>query len=395
MDVCSPVRGQQRQRRCCIDRHDLDGHHGSWKPLAGGRCIDDQATIAGQATIGPRFQVTRNACAAWIWMAFAAFVLLAANTASADWWQLHSYQDLENLPTLSWLDLPGPERYEPIFGFEFGGITLQRSEDTTFPMVFTDGLAQTIATSEIVSPDSATDFRYSLQLQNLCSHIPGLDTELTYYDVGGEVGYSIVDTTGFTTTNVVPVFFNAIPASAEAVETFSFRSNVQSVEWNLGYRPFAGLRLIGGLRWFDVDENFNRVAAVSNLGFFSASNNNLFGFQLGLEGTIWTNGIFRVFGGVKWADLENEVSGNSVTANADITFDHERDTSLIDLEFGVSAAISKHAALQIAYQGLILNDAAAILDQVNGLDVFGTNDQVPAYSEISWHGIHYGICFMW
>ena len=326
------------------------------------------------------------------------FVSFSKQSAQANWGSLSPDEITGTPPTITMLDIDGPQQHYPIIGVELGGISLQRSQDQAFPMVFTDGLSgpvEVIATSEIVSPDSAGGTRFALNLFNLSDRVGGLDMEATFFEVSDELGDAVVDITGFNTTNVIPVFFNAIPASPEAVETFSFKSAIESIEWNLGYRPVAGLRLIAGLRWFDLKEQFDRVAAQSNLGFFSETDNDLFGVQIGAEATIWTNGTFRVYGSGKWAFLENEVRGESILANADIGFRDEVDSTLFDLEIGVSAAISGCASLQIAYQGLFLQDATAILPQSNSLNVFGSNDQTPIYSDIDWNGVHFGITFVW
>ncbi|MCD0460495.1 hypothetical protein LOC72_13485 [Roseiconus lacunae] len=302
--------------------------------------------------------------------------------------------DAENLPTASLFDVPSDVRLGPLLGFEFGGISLQRSADDPFPMVYDDGLTQVLATSDFLDPEMESGFRYSIQLFNLCEHVvPGLDTELTYYEVGGEVAYEILDASTLPTTNIVPVFFKTIPATPEPSEEFSLRSNLDSVEWNLGYRPIAGLKLIGGVRWLGVKEHFNHLGGISGDGFFSQSDNEYTGGQIGLEGTIWTNGVFRFFGCGKYAFLNNDVRGFSTMRNTSITFDDDIDSNLVDLEFGVSGAIGRHWTIQVAYQGLILDDVAAILPQSNTLDAFGTNDQTPVYSDVSWHGLHYGITF--
>ena len=78
-----------------------------------------------------------------------------------------------------------------------------------------------------------------------------------------------------------------------------------------------------------------------------------------------------------------------------IEFEDSLDSSLLEMEVGVSARIARWASLEIAYHGLQLYDVAGFMSQSQGLDILGSNDQKPASSDIGWNGFHFGINMMW
>lgn len=321
-----------------------------------------------------------------------------AGPAAAQWGRLDSADVSGQLPTIAMFDVDGPDRFCPLIGIEAGGISLKRSADATFPLIVSDGNngpVELLVESDLIDPEFSSGIRLGLQLFNLSKHVSGLDMELLYFDLDDQVANETVDASGFNTDDLISLFFNSIPADPDPVSVFTLDSALESVEWQLGYRPFAGLRLIGGLRWLDLQERFEITDPVDNRSVFADLNNDLFGIQIGAEATIWTNGTFRVFGGLKYAHLSNDVGGQAIAENEQVFFDDDHDSSLIDLEIGVSGAISRSISLHIAYQGLFLNDAAAVMPQSNSLSLFGNDQQTPVYTDIDWNGIHYGIAFIW
>ncbi|MEM6474105.1 MAG: hypothetical protein AAF802_31435 [Planctomycetota bacterium] len=305
-------------------------------------------------------------------------------------------ETMTKLAKPSWFDVDGPERFAPIIGAEFGGIWLQRSEDATFDLVLDDSLSQVLADSGIMEPDSAGGFRFAFQMFNLTDHLPGLDMELIYFEVGDTVADASLNAGSFPSASVLnPIFFSGIPVTPVAANTFRLESDIESIEWNLNYRPLPRLKLISGLRWVNLEESFDITDAGTTTGVFSNADNEFFGVQIGGEATIWTNGVFRLFASGKYAFLENDIDGNATALNNSIDYSGDDDASLFDLEIGVSGAISKSATLQVAYQGLFLSDAASALDQSNQLSLFTTAAQQPSLTDLEWHGVHFGITFVW
>ncbi|MEM6366444.1 MAG: hypothetical protein AAF745_18605, partial [Planctomycetota bacterium] len=155
-----------------------------------------------------------------------------------------------------------------------------------------------------------------------------------------------------------------------------------------------------GLRWIDLAEDFDILdtASLSTQvinGFRSQVDNEAFGFQLGMEATLWSNDILRLFWGGKYAYLSNDVTGDGIAQNAVIQFEDTLDSSLLEMEIGISARIARWASVEFAYHGLQLYDVAGILSQSRGIDILGVSDPEPISSDIGWNGFHFGFNFMW
>jgi hypothetical protein len=301
------------------------------------------------------------------------------------------------------LDMPGPERFEPVFGFEAGVLFLQRSSDAGQTIAYSDGTQgpqQPIVTSAVLDPDSIAASRLRVCLFNLTKHVPGLDMDGTFISADDRTGEVTISATNYPTTNVVPFFFGGIPRSPVDTYTLTVDSDFNTGDWTIGYRPVPRLRLLAGLRWLRLKEDYDIVQGGSGgggtvTGFFTKSVNEAFGVEIGTEATLWSNGVVRLFGRGKYAWLENSVDGDAIAANYQITFEDKIDTNLLDLEFGATIRAARWLLFQVSYQGLFLDDLASVLGQADALDLTGTNDQQPVYTDVDWSGVHFGATFVW
>ncbi|TWT82283.1 hypothetical protein CA13_37450 [Planctomycetes bacterium CA13] len=316
--------------------------------------------------------------------------------------ELHRDSSLKYQPAINNfhnLDLPAPYCYEPVFGADVGFLGLIRSSSDAFALVTNDS-SEVVATSDALDPEMKLGYRVSATLFNLSRHVQGLDTGISFFSVGGTVGESVIGTPGDLSTNLYPHFYAGTPTSPQSSYSIFLESDLDSAEWMIGYRPIPRLRLSAGVRWLKLDENFDvlRTAELSTgtrLGFYAESHNDAFGFQVGGEGTLWTNGSARVYFCGKYAALNNEVEGKAIAQN--ITFDYEGDTntSLVDIEIGAHAWVASWASVGIAYQGLFLADAVGALEQSDQQSMFDAALQKPFYHDITWHGLHVGIKMIW
>lgn len=302
------------------------------------------------------------------------------------------------------LDIPGPVRFEPLLGIEAGVAFLRRSADPTHELAINDGtltggVRDTIADTSVLEPDSQAAYRLKFSLFNLSSCLPGLDMDATFVGSEDTTSSATLNAANFSsTTDMVPVFFNAIPASPVASYDLKIESDFNSREWNVGYRPMARLRLLAGLRSIRLREDYDIVqSGTTNFtsGFFTDSTNEAFGYQFGAEATLWTNGVWRLYGRGLYGSLENEVTGEAISSNFQIRFDDEVDTKLMDLEIGLSGRISSWAMLHVAYQKLTVDDFATVLNQSNALFLTGSNSQQPVYDEVDWQAIQFGLTLIW
>ncbi|EMI15957.1 hypothetical protein RMSM_07112 [Rhodopirellula maiorica SM1] len=297
------------------------------------------------------------------------------------------------------LDLPGPHRYEPLFGVDVGGLALKRSGPDAFPLLYTDS-SELVETSDAIDPEIKLGTRISVTLFNLTRYAPGVDFDFVFLSVDDMVAETQFDASNYTTTNLNPLFYGGSPVSPDPSYTMFLDSDLDSAEWMIGYRPIQRIRLSAGLRWIRLDETFDVIdtaslATSTRLGFFSTASNEAFGFQIGGEATLWTNGRSRIYARGKYAALNNEVQGSAVALNTSFTYEGEKDTSLVDVEIGGAMWLCSWASLQLAYQGLWLEDAVGALEQSSSQSFFDASTQTPAYHDLNWNGLNFGFSMVW
>ncbi|TWU20514.1 hypothetical protein Pla52o_43920 [Novipirellula galeiformis] len=296
-------------------------------------------------------------------------------------------------------DLPGPHRFEPLFGVDIGGLALKRSGPDAFPLLYTDS-AELVETSDQIDPEMKLGARISVTLFNLSRYAPGFDCDLVFLSVDDTVAETRFDAGNYTTTNLNPLFYGGSPLSPDPSYTMFLDSDLDSAEWMIGYRPIQRIRLTAGLRWFRLNETFDVIetaslATTTRSGFFSSASNKAFGFQVGGEATLWTNGRSRLYARGKYAALNNEVRGSAVALNTSFAYEGETDSSLFDVELGGSIWLCSWASLQLAYQGLWLEDAVGALEQSNRQSFFDTATQKPAFHDLNWNGLNFGFSMVW
>ena len=297
------------------------------------------------------------------------------------------------------LDLAGPQRYEPLFGVDIGGLALKRSAPDAFPLLYTDS-SELVETSDGIDPEMKLGTRISVTLFNLTRYAPGVDCDLVFLSVDDTVAETRFDAGNYATTNLHPLFYGGFPASPGPGYTMFLDSDLDSAEWMIGYRPIQRIRLTAGLRWFRLDETFDVIdtaslATTTRSGFFSTASNKAFGFQVGGEATLWTNGRSRLYARGKYAALDNEVRGSAVAQNTSFAYEGDKDTSLFDVEIGGSMWLCSWASLQVAYQGLWLEDAVGALEQSASQSFFDPATQTPAFHDLNWNGLNFGFSMIW
>ncbi|GAA5507113.1 hypothetical protein [Novipirellula caenicola] len=297
------------------------------------------------------------------------------------------------------LDLPGPHRFEPLFGVDIGALALKRSGPDAFPLLYTDSL-ELVETSDAIDPEMKLGARISVTLFNLTRYAPGFDCDFVFLSVDDMVAETQFDAGNYTTTNLNPLFYGGLPSAPDPSYTMFLDSDLDSAEWMIGYRPIQRIRLTAGLRWFRLDETFDVIdtaslATTTRSGFFSTASNEAFGVQVGGEATLWTNGRSRIYARGKFAALNNEVHGSAVALNTSFNYEGDKDTSLVDVEVGGSMWLCSWASLQLAYQGLWLEDAVGALEQSSSQSFFDASSQTPAYHDLNWNGLNFGFSMIW
>jgi hypothetical protein len=287
------------------------------------------------------------------------------------------------------LDLDTPQRFKPVVGLEMGGLFLSRGAPDPFDLVFDQSGNVLFNTSQLQS-DMGGGLDTTLSLLNFFSDQNAIDIQLRFFQVS-----DMATSQRVTGTQIVPVFFNGIPAVPLDAYDINVDSHIRSFESNLVARTPYRLRFLAGFRFFEADENFDIIDVAGSsssiiLGYRSRAENTMAGGQIGAEGTILSNGWSRVFGSFKWALLSNDVvgtasatdtSGNPLQADARDSISSQ----LLDFQLGSSLSFSRWFSLYAGYQGLVASDLALALDQSRNASIFASSNPVFA-SDAQWHG---------
>lgn len=149
-----------------------------------------------------------------------------------------------------------------------------------------------------------------------------------------------------------------------------YTSDLSSFEANLR-RSLCCVDLVAGFRYLDLDEDI-RLDASNASGFnrvFYDTDNELYGFQLGLDGTIECTSALRLDGSIKFGVYHNEMeltNGNTsdlFTENLN-RLEDEGTSYVIELGSTASYAVSCQLNVQFGVQLLWVEDVAVATDQI-------------------------------
>src|SRR5262245_12603942 len=109
------------------------------------------------------------------------------------------------------------------------------------------------------------------------------------------------------------IFYQGIALAQ--VNTVSYRSDLDTGEFNLRRRLSPQFALLGGIRVLQLAENFDFTDAASSGGYFSQTGNRLFGGQLGAEVVLPARGYGRFFASGKYGIYDNRFKVNAQALN--------------------------------------------------------------------------------
>jgi len=193
------------------------------------------------------------------------------------------------------LDLNTPQRFKPVVGLEMGGIFLSRAAPDSQDFVF-DGSGNVLLNANQLQGDLGSGLDSTLNLFNLFSDHNAVDVQMRFFQAT-----DISATETITASQVVPVFFNSLPATPVGSNDVTYESQIRSFESNLVARTPYRFRFLAGFRFFEVDEIFDVIDTANSspsaiLGVRSRAENTMAGGQVGVEGTILSNRWSRLFG---------------------------------------------------------------------------------------------------
>ncbi len=192
-------------------------------------------------------------------------------------------------------------------------------------------------------------------------------------------------------------FFGGVPANPRNEYDVMYKSTLNSGELNLRHRSYSRVNLLAGLRILDLNERF--TIRDNTGGWFSGTDNDLFGFQLGGDAYLLNVRRSIIFStikaGVYYNQADVKARAASVVGNPlRIRVREENSAFVGDLALGMLIPMGPAADLRIAYQGLYMDGVGLAPDQADNYSLFdgiGTFDT----STIFYHGGFIGFDLFW
>ena len=257
------------------------------------------------------------------------------------------------------------------------------ADDTDF--IFDDTTYAPIASHSDINPDFEAGTRFTGLYQNE----DGTGYEFSFFEISDLMA-------SLTASNVVPVSYGAIPASPVQTYTASYQSSIQSYEVNAFNSRTPALRFGVGLRSFDLNEEFDIVegaVAGEGSGFFSQTDNTLFGAQITADLRKHISSRATIEGGVRFGLFHNEIDVAYQSQNRDFAYEDTAFSTGLEIRAGIAIRSSQFLTHRIGYQALHLGNIALAPNQSTGYNFFATS-QSAALETLSFHGIYAGTTLM-
>ena len=292
-----------------------------------------------------------------------------------------------------------PDDCDNWYEAEIGFISLFRSQPLSDPFVFTPTSSVLLDMNEL-SGNGGSGFDGMLNAKRVFGRNNPVDLQLRFFESRNMLFHRGI----LSDPAVIPVFYNGIPVTPSVDNQVTYRTDIQSAEINLRKPFFSRLHGVIGIRYLEVEEQFDIVDSTTSTadsfnGFFSAIENDAIGGQIGLESVILSGKRGKITGGVKWGLLSNSVRGIAMASDPSgspltTRFADTQATQLIDLQLGGSFAIVDWLSLYGGYQGLIGSDFALGLTQSRVSRLVVPTNPVNFESE-QWHGYRIGVALTW
>ena len=191
--------------------------------------------------------------------------------------------------------------------------------------------------------------------------------------------------------NVVPVFFNGIPANPEPSYDIVYDSSINSYEANYWLRQNPNWRVGCGMRVYDMEEDFNvLVSSNPTTGFRSDTTNVLIGAQLLVEHVKSISDGWNLILGGKFGGFNNNSDVHAVSLNEEFTRETDVFSFAMDYKAGLQYEFTEITTFEIGYQGLFFTNVATGPAQSQVLSFFAPNTNQIAFDTVNYNGIYFG-----
>jgi hypothetical protein len=275
----------------------------------------------------------------------------------------------------------------PTFSFAADWVVLQRSSPVSQPILF-DGVFNPLLNASDLGQSSRSGARLNFTFQDPC----GWDVMFDMLLMDDFQSRQTVDPSG----GVTLFFYQGI--ALDPVDSVFYRSDLDTGELNLRRRLNPWLAVLGGIRYLELQEQLVfGEASVPNAGYFSQTDNRLWGAQLGVEGVTPARGYVRLFATGKYGIYNNryEVSAQAVNgAGAPLSLIvRDSMTAYVgELNTGIEIQTVPCCTIRFGYQVLWITNAALSVDQLNQFDIFSGTGTVRKGSPV-YHGGFAGLVF--
>jgi hypothetical protein len=237
-------------------------------------------------------------------------------------------------------------------------VVLQRSAPAGQAILF-DSLGNTLLDASDLG--AATEAGYRLNITFFEQN--GWDFMFDMLIMGEMFSRQSVDSSG----GVDLFFYQGV--ALDPVDTATFRSDLDTGEFNARYRFSPHVAVLGGVRYLELSEHLNFNEGSSNSGYRSQSDNRLIGGQLGAEGVLPLWGYGRLFAVGKYGIYNNrfDVAAQALSGGSEVHMRVHDDMSAGVGEFNAGWEVQTVPCmtLRFGYQALWLRNMALTTDQLN------------------------------
>ena len=192
--------------------------------------------------------------------------------------------------------------------------------------------------------------------------------------------------------NVLPVFFGGSPANAQPSWDITYTGEFSSHEINVWARTSDRFRCGLGARYMNLREDFNVVdSSQTTTGFFSDSDNDLFGAQWVGEYSHPISNTLEVVVGLKLGGFYNNVDSRFFAENVQFHLEDETFSFVTDLNVGLTHHISQSATFSLGYQLINLTDVAVAPNQSRSVQAFAPDSNDLDFDNALFNGAYAGV----
>lgn len=328
----------------------------------------------------------RFTCVAWIGLLFAAR-LNAVESATDAWPTIAQCNHDDSSPScVAACSTPYQvwNQGTPHLQFTLDLLVLDRSDADASPLLFDSQTQEVLLDTGDLIKEGEPGVRMGLILFDDC----GYDLEISYLglDTFGE------SVTRSSNNPIVFPFFGGVPANPQSSYTTRYASELNSGEINLRQRFGSRVALLAGFRFLELNEHFNIVSDAG--GFFSSTDNDLYGLQIGAD-VQWLRVRRSVlFTTIKAGAYYNnaDVSARATSGGGPIQFIDDEDEMAVvgELAAGLLIPMGPQADFRIGYQGLFLDGVGLAPDQSDNYLIFNGSGSLDK-ATVLYHGGFLGV----